>query len=334
METTISATNLTKEFVSFKKEPGLAGAIKFFFKRQPIIKSAISDFDLKITKGEIVGLLGPNGAGKTTLMKMFTGIIVPSRGELKVLGHDPFKRQDEFKKKIALVMGQKSQLWWDIPAMDSFLLLQKYYEIPKLQFEQRLGQMARMLDVEKLLHVHVRRLSLGERMKLELISSLLHNPQILFLDEPTIGLDLVAQDTIRNFIKEYHRLNNCTIILTSHYMADVQALCKRLVLVFDGRKGFDGPIEEFEKILGPEQSVTVQFNTPAQDQTFFSSYDPQWSRESNQVDLRIPADQFKQVSIDIFKNFDVASFNCEKMPIEKVMKSLMKEKQLPEAQRN
>ena len=331
MEITISAAGLTKQFISYKKEPGTLGAIKFFFQREKIIKHAISSFDLTIRKGEIVGLLGPNGAGKTTLMKMFTGIIVPTSGELKILGYDPFSRQDSFKKKIALVMGQKSQLWWDIPAMDSFLLLQKYYEIPKKDFDARLEQMAKMLDVEKLLHIHVRRLSLGERMKLELISSLLHNPEILFLDEPTIGLDLVAQETIRDFLKDYHRQNQCTIILTSHYMADVHALCQRLVLVFDGKKGFDGPLSEFEKILGPEQSVTVQFKAPIaseQDKNFFSQLDPQWSKDSLQVDLRIPADLFKQTSLDIFNRFDVNSYNCEKMPIEKVMKSLMKDNKL------
>src|SRR5690606_35893830 len=202
---------------------------------------------------------GPNGAGKTTLMKMFTGIVVPSHGELQVLGYRPFDREKDFRKRIALVMGQKSQLWWDIPAMDSLLLIKAYYEIPNDAFNERVEEMASLLGVKELLHVHVRKLSLGERMKLELMASLMHRPDILFLDEPTIGLDLVAQDAIRSFIKSYHERYKPTVILTSHYMQDVQALCSRLVLIMDGKKTFDGAIKDFEKILGSDKTVTFTF---------------------------------------------------------------------------
>ena len=216
-------------------------------------KKAVKPFNLNIGQGEIIGLLGPNGAGKTTLMKMFTGIIVPSQGELKVLGHTPSERLSLLEKKIALVMGQKSQLWWDIPAMDSFLLLQRFYEIEEPQFQNRIKMMSELLDVVDLLHIHVRKLSLGERMKMELMASLIHSPEIIFLDEPTIGLDLISQENIRNFIKDYHQKNKCTIIVTSHYMADVQALCDRLVLIFDGEKTFDGHFPSLKQFLGKKK---------------------------------------------------------------------------------
>ena len=216
------------------------GSVKSIFHREYQEKIAVNSFDLKIPKGKIVGLLGPNGAGKTTLMKMFTGIIVPSHGEIKIAGHSPSKREIEFRKKIALVMGQKSQLWWDIPAMDSFELLQRYYELDHAYFKKRISEMAELLNVTSLLNTHIRKLSLGERMKMELMASLLHKPEVLFLDEPTIGLDLVAQENIRAFIKNYHEKNESTIIVTSHYMADVQELCEDIVLIFNGKKGFDG----------------------------------------------------------------------------------------------
>ena len=173
-------------------------------------------------------------------MKMFTGIIVPSRGELTVCGHIPSRREKEFRKKIALVMGQKSQLWWDIPAMDSFRLLQKYYEIEPAPFKRRMDELVEYLQVKNLLQIHVRKLSLGERMKLELMASLLHRPEIIFLDEPTIGLDLMAQENIRAFIKKYHQEHRCTLLLTSHYMADVEALCERLIFMFNGRSTSTG----------------------------------------------------------------------------------------------
>ena len=320
----IYSQKLGKQFISFKKEPGVMGSIKSFFKRNPVAKDAVKGFDLSINKGEIIGLLGPNGAGKTTLMKMFTGIIVPSHGELEILGHKPWERNKEFRKKIALVMGQKSQLWWDIPAMDSFLLLQKYYEISDEQFKERIEHMSRLLDVKDLLHIHVRKLSLGERMKMELMASLLHNPDVIFLDEPTIGLDLVAQENIREFIKDYHAKHTCSIIITSHYMADVQALCDRLVLIFDGQKGYDGPLHEFEKILGNEKNVSFTFESEQNPEAdIWKELDANWNEQNNHVELRIPEEKLRDVSLEIIKHLPVTDFNTEKMPIERVMKTLM-----------
>lgn len=318
----IQAQNLSKKFISTKKKPGLLGALQSLAYREKVEKYAVDSFDLSIKPGEVIGLLGPNGAGKTTLMKMFTGIIVPSEGSLEIMGMRPSDRQIEFRKNIALVMGQKSQLWWDIPAMDSFLLLQKYYEISDSAFKARIEMMSELLGVQNLLHIHVRRLSLGERMKMELMASLLHSPQVIFLDEPTIGLDLIAQENIRQFILNYHKENKTTLVITSHYMADVQALCKRLVLIFDGKKAYDGPIKEFEKILGTEKSVSFHFSRPIEDQPW-GDYQAKWSEDRTQVELLVPENSLKSVALDVLSNHPVTEFNTEKMPIEKVMKTLM-----------
>ena len=320
----IEALKLSKSFKSYRKEPGLKGSLKAIFSRDVIVKDAVRNFNLSSGKGEIIGLLGPNGAGKTTLMKMFTGIIVPTAGQLKVLGYRPWERSLEFRKKISLVMGQKSQLWWDIPAYDSFLLLQKYYEIPEDDFRDRVNLMAEILQVEPLLTVHVRKLSLGERMKMELMASLLHNPEIIFLDEPTIGLDLVAQENIRNFIKEYQRTHKVTIFLTSHYMADVQALCERLILILNGEKYFDGPIEKFERIQGENKIVSFSFSKPQDPKNpVWVSLDANWNKCFDQVDLKIPENTLRKTTQLILENKAVKDFHTEKMPIERVMKALM-----------
>ena len=254
---------------------------------------------------------------------MFTGIIVPTSGELTINGYSPWERKKSFKKKIALVMGQKSQLWWDIPAMDSFLLLQKFYELPDAEFNERLDHMASILEVTDLLHVHVRKLSLGERMKMELMASLLHNPDVIFLDEPTIGLDLIAQEKIREFILDFHKKNGTTIIITSHYMADVQALCKRLVLIFDGSKAYDGPLKDFENILGHEKTISFTFSSEVSNCDFISQYDAKWNECKNQVDMRVLEKDLRMVGKKVLELHPVIEFNTEKMPIERVMKTLM-----------
>lgn len=305
------------------------GSVTGLIKRNYTTKPAVLDFDVDIGKGEIVGLLGPNGAGKTTLMKMLTGIVVPSSGELKVAGHVPSDREKAFRQKIALVMGQKSQLWWDIPAMDSFLLLQKYYEVSKSNFKERIDHMSSLLQVEDLLHVQIRKLSLGERMKMELMASLLHAPEVIFLDEPTIGLDVLAQESIRTFILDYHQKNNATIIITSHYMADVQALCERLVLIMRGEKTFDGPLHQFEKILGHEKAVSFQFQSPqVPTAELWQNYDASWNTDFTQVELRIPEHELRDVSLEILKHTPVIEFQTEKMPIERVMKTLLQNPEL------
>lgn len=330
----IECRGLSKDFRLYHKAPGLLGSLKSFVKRDYITKSAVDHFDLTINKGEVVGLLGPNGAGKTTLMKMFTGIIVPSRGELRIGGHIPHERPMAFRRKIALVMGQKSQLWWDIPAMDSFLLLQKYYEIEEPVFKQRLNALAELLDVKRLLQVHVRKLSLGERMKLELMASLMHQPDVLFLDEPTIGLDLVAQQAIRKFILSWQAEYQTTVILTSHYMADVAALCERIVLVIGGQKRFDDRIAVFEQMLGQQKFVSVSFEQPVsvaeveQHASFWQGLSPEWNPDRSQVELRMSAEHLREQAVFLLQNYPVSGFSTEKLPIERVMSELLTQPEL------
>jgi ABC-2 type transport system ATP-binding protein len=333
MDAVIQCQNLTKNFRTFLKRPGLMGSLRSFVRREFRLNTAVSHFDLSAGRGELIGLLGPNGAGKTTLIKMLTGIIVPSEGEAHVLGYVPFERERAFRKKIALVMGQKSQLWWDIPAMDSFLLLQKYYEVTEADFRRRLDVLTELLGVARLLEVHVRKLSLGERMKMELIACLLHEPEVIFLDEPTIGLDLVAQRNIRDFLAEYQSLHGTTVILTSHYMVDVQALCGRIVLILDGKKRFDGPISEFEGILGREKVVSFRFSAPvdAEDAVWQPLF-PDWNEERTQVALRIAERELRPTTVEILSRFPVADFQTEKLPIERVMATLLERPELlPEA---
>jgi ABC-2 type transport system ATP-binding protein len=325
----IQAKNLNKLFRSYKKEEGFKGSLKNLLKRDYQDKFAVKDFNLEVAPGEILGLLGPNGAGKTTLMKMMTGIIVPSSGELKVLGYAPYERSKEFRKKIALVMGQKSQLWWDIPAMDSFRLIQSYYQIPSNSFNNKLEEMSILLDVAKVLHVHVRKLSLGERMKLELIASLLHSPEILFLDEPTIGLDLISQENIRHFIRDYQKAHKVTVILTSHYMTDVAELCHRLVLIMDGTKAYDGKLKKFENLLGSDKCVSFYFNQEQEVQDpFLTNLGAKWEEGGKKLEMAIPAERLREISTYILQKYPVSNFESSQTPIEKVMKTVMKNPEL------
>jgi ABC-2 type transport system ATP-binding protein len=255
-------------------------------------------------------------------MKMLTGIVVPSRGDLAVLDHYPPDRPEDLRRRIALVMGQKSQLWWDIPAQDSLELLRRYYEVPDADYRSRLAELAAMLEVEDLLHIHLRRLSLGERMKMELIACLLHGPEVLFLDEPTIGLDLVAQDSIRAFLRAWAEDHGTTILLTSHYMADVTALCRRIVLILGGEKRFDGSLVGFERLLGAEKVVAFHFAEPCGDHPLLADLHPVVRDEGRWVDVRIPEGELREVTARILTELPVIDFASEDLPIERVMKEL------------
>lgn len=239
----IDVRDCRKTFRVHKKAPGLKGSLQslFYRKREPV--HALTGVNLQVFGGEIIGLVGANGAGKTTLVKILSGIIHPTSGHVSVLGHNPWKRQNEFRSQISLIMGQKAQLWWDLPAADCFLLLREIYRIPNKEFEQRVHELAAPLQVEHLLTTQIRRLSLGERMKLELIATLLHRPKVVFLDEPTIGLDLTSQRTIRNFILSYREKYNPAMIVTSHYMEDIKTLCKRIAIIRKGQILYDGSID-------------------------------------------------------------------------------------------
>ncbi|EKD59024.1 MAG: hypothetical protein ACD_56C00006G0003 [uncultured bacterium] len=253
----IEVKNLCKTYEFTEKQPGLKNSFKNLFKAEKKKKEAVKDVSFSIEEGELIGFLGPNGAGKTTTLKMLSGILTPTSGEVQVMGFEPIKRQKEYKMQFAFVMGQKMQLWWDLPPMESFLLNKKIYEVSDDDFKRNLDEMVELLDVKEIINKQVRQLSLGERMKCELIAALLHNPKVLFLDEPTIGLDVVAQKKIRDFIKKYNQERKTTIILTSHYMEDIAQLCKRIVIIDLGKIIYDGPLEDMVAKYAANKKVTI-----------------------------------------------------------------------------
>lgn len=256
----IEARNLTKEYSYFEKPEGFRGSLASLFRRESKTRQALCDFSLSLEEGEFVGLMGPNGAGKTTLVKMLTGIINPTRGEVLVGGYVPANREAAFKRSFAVVMGQKSQLWWDLPASDSLLLNQAIYEIPDKQYRENVAYFARLFEVQEYLSVPVRKLSLGERMKFELIASLLHMPRVLFLDEPTIGLDAVAQRQIREMLRSAGRERGLTMLLTSHYTEDLLELTKRCVIIRSGRKIYDGDLQSLLAEHSACSTITIAFS--------------------------------------------------------------------------
>jgi len=256
----IEIKNLTKTYRRFEKDPGLAGSVRSLFHRKFVDKVAVDNFNLNVEAGEFVGLIGPNGAGKTTLTKMLTGIIAPTSGEISVLGFYPNKLENAFKKQYAVVMGQKSQLIFDLTPADTFLLFKEMYEIPNEVYKRNVALFTELFGAEEYLNTQVRTLSLGERMKMELVTALLHDPKVLFLDEPTIGLDAPAQRQIREFLKEVNREKGTTILLTSHYMEDVRSLCPRSVVIGNGRKVYDGDTEKLFAKYQRLKKVTATFD--------------------------------------------------------------------------
>ena len=255
----IEAEGLTKTYRVFQKKDGFAGALRGLVKREYKEVQAVGNVSFTIEPGEMVAFLGPNGAGKTTTLKMLSGLIYPSSGSASVLGFVPSQRHDHFRRQFALVMGQKNQLWWDLPAADSFQLHREIYSLPAADFQRTLTELTELLGVEKLTRQAVRELSLGERMKMELIAALLHQPRLLLLDEPTIGLDVVAQVAIQKCLKEYHDRRGVTMLLTSHYMRDVEALCDRVLVITKGTLVFDGPLSGLADRFGRAKLVRLQF---------------------------------------------------------------------------
>jgi ABC-2 type transport system ATP-binding protein len=257
----ISTKNLTKTYRRFEKEPGLRGSVKSLFNRKYAEKTAVKSFNLEVAQGELIGLIGPNGAGKTTLVKMLTGIVAPTSGEISVLGYYPNKLENVFKKRYSLVMGQKSQLFFNYTASDTFLLFKELYGVPDDVYKRNINNFTELFAVSHLLNTQIRTLSLGERMKMELIAALLHSPGVLFLDEPTIGLDAAAQRQVRLFLREVNAQNKTTIILTSHYMEDVRSLCPRSIVIGGGEKLYDGETEKLFDAYRTHKIITVTFES-------------------------------------------------------------------------
>ncbi len=249
----ILVRDLKRSFRSIKKEEGFKGTLKLLYRPEYLTHEALKGVSFEIPKGEFTGLIGANGAGKTTLLKILSGLIPPTSGEAKVLGFTPFDRSIEFRKEISIVMGQKAQLWWDLPALEAFDLIRALYQIPREVYKKRVDELTSLLDVTKLLNTQIRRLSLGERMKMEVIGAILHLPKVIFLDEPTIGLDVLASKKLREFLKSHNQKEGATIILTSHNMEDITELCKRILLIKEGTLIFDGNpkrlVEQDERVL-------------------------------------------------------------------------------------
>ncbi len=328
----IEVTNLTRIFRTYKKQPGFWGGVKGLFHRDFEETAAAKDVSFSIGEGEFVGFLGPNGAGKTTTLKMLSGLIYPTSGTARVAGYDPTKRENAYRRLFALVLGQKNQLWWDLPAIESFHLLRAIYAIPDDQFKTTLDELVTLLDVGKKLNVMVRELSLGERMKMELIAALLHRPRVLFLDEPTIGLDVVSQKAVRQFLRDYNRRHRVTILLTSHYMADIKELCERVIVIHKGRKIYDGALDQLETAGGPRKKI-ISF-IPAATATaaggvapFPDTWRSRHALDTTRADdgkftLRVPGDTVVAASQEILSTGPVADITIEDVPLEDVIAEL------------
>jgi ABC-2 type transport system ATP-binding protein len=254
----IEVNALTRSFRTYKKEPGFTGAVRGLFSRKFETVTAVRDVTFSIEPGELVGFLGANGAGKTTTLKMLAGLLYPTGGDARVLGYVPWQREDGYRRQFALLLGQKNQLWWDLPARESLELNAKIYGIAPEAFRRTVDELTALLQVRDKLGVMVRELSLGERMKMELIAALLHQPKVLFLDEPTIGLDVISQKTVREFLREYNTKRGTTILLTSHYMADIEALCRRVIIIDRGTLFFDGQLSEVLDRFADFKLITIQ----------------------------------------------------------------------------
>ncbi len=317
----IVVEGLTKQYPRASRDVGLAASFKALFQRNRDFVTALQDADFRIGAGEIVGFHGPNGAGKTTTLKMLAGIMAPTSGTASVLGYTPFDRDPRFLSQIALVMGNRQQLWWDLPAQESFSVLGDLYDVPPNDLRARLHRLVDGLGLQDKVTVPVRRLSLGERMKCELVAALLHKPKVLFLDEPTIGLDIVSQERIREFVADLNREEGCTVLLTSHYMRDVQELCERVIVVGDGRIGFDGKLRDVAARVGATKRVKVTFEHAIEGNDLVE-YGALASQDGHTVELDISADSAPQVASSLLNRFAVQDITIEDPPIEEVVKRL------------
>lgn len=317
----VETRDLLKTFTTLKKEPGIAGSLKSLFSRARNEVHAVKGVSMSIETGELVGFLGPNGAGKTTTLKMLTGILNPTSGFSQVLGFTPFDRRPEMLRRISLVMGNKNQLWWDLPAWDSFVVLRELYDVPNDQFKQRVDRLVETLAISDKVNTQVRKLSLGERMKCELVAALLHAPEVVFLDEPTLGLDVVSQQAIRDFLRQLHDEEGTTVLLTSHYMQDVQALCDRVIVINHGEKIFDDSLDALGKTFGDRRRIVLRFREPVA-QADLARYGDVSEAPDEALALDVPRDQTPTIAAAILQQFPVEDISIEDVDIEDIIRRL------------
>ena len=321
--TMIKLENLTKHYRVSERKGGFAGSARAFFRRQYKWIKAVEEISFSIAAGEIVGFLGPNGAGKTTALKMMSGLLHPTSGSAQVAGFTPKERKRDFLSTITMVLGQKQQLIWDLPPEDSFLLNKEIYGVSDADYTRRLGELSEMLELGDLIKRQARKLSLGERMKCELAAALIHRPQVLFLDEPTIGLDVNMQQALRTFIADYNKRTGATILLTSHYMADVTALCKRVIMIDHGRIVFDGDLAVMVDKIAIDKAVKLHFSEPVERQRL-ATFGTVEMLDGLEAELRIPRADVAVASQRILGELPVADITIEDTPIEAVIGQFMR----------
>jgi len=319
----IQVQGLTKAYRTYKKQPGFWGGVKGLFHRRYETTLAANNVSFAIEEGELVGFLGPNGAGKTTTLKMLAGLLYPTAGEARVLGYVPWERQDGYRRQFALLLGQKNQLWWDLPARESLELNRKIYGISTDTFRRTVDELTDLLSIRDKLDVMVRELSLGERMKMELIAALLHQPKVLLLDEPTIGLDVVSQKAVRDFLRSHNAARKTTIVLTSHYMADIQELCRRVIIIDRGTIFFDGQLEEVLDRFADFKIVTLQCqagtSVPTED---FHRYGDVVERTPASVKLKVKRDRVISVCKALLDEIPVSDIDIQEVPVEEVIRQI------------
>jgi ABC-2 type transport system ATP-binding protein len=328
----IEVDRLSKTFRAPKKDPGFRGAVKALFRREIVVKEAVRDVSFRVEEGEIVGLIGANGAGKTTLVKMLAGIVHPTSGTARVLGYDPWRRDDAFRAQIALIMGQKAQLWWDLPAQDCFELLREIYRVPRDRHAEALDELTAILGVAKKdMTVQIRRLSLGERMKMELIAALLHRPRVVFLDEPTIGLDVTAQRAIREFLLAYRERRRPAMILTSHYMEDIETLCERVIVVRDGELVYDGALSRLVDRYAPVKVVTAHLRpgSTAPAAEGLAAIGEVLESNADFVKVRVPRDRTADAAAALLARLPVADLAIEEPDVGTIVRQIFAERGKP-----
>ncbi len=319
MEPAVHLCELTKIYRVSERGAGLGAAVRSLVRRKMRDVRAVDGVSFDVAPGEIVGFLGPNGAGKTTTLKMLSGLLYPTSGTVRVLGYEPYRRQRDFLRSIALVMGNRNQLFWDIPAIDTFELNRVIYRLPQRQYQETLDELVALLDLEGLINKPVRNLSLGERMKCEIAGALLHRPRVLFLDEPTIGLDVTMQRRIRRFVGEYNQRHGATVLLTSHYMADVEALARRVVVIHHGRILFDGALADLVARFASHKTIVVDLPDTVRTGGRLAHLGEVVEEHPGQVTLRVPKAEAARVTGQLLAELDVHDLTIQDPPIEEVI---------------